>query len=126
MTPTLGVGVDAVEVPRFAAVLQRRPRLEARLFTDEERRDRGSPSARVRSLAARFAAKEATMKALGVGLGGCAFTEVEVTRVGTRPVLVLHGAAAARATALGVGQLLCSLTHTDSVAVAIVVAEEGR
>ena len=62
----IGVGIDAVDVDRFAVVVARRPRLVERLFTDRERSEAGGSAAR---LAARFAAKEAVMKVLGVGLG---------------------------------------------------------
>ena len=105
----VGVGVDAVDVPRFRRILERRP-----------------------GFAARFAAKEAVMKALGTGLGGFALTDVEVRRAGgtgpTRdaPSLVLHRAAAAVAERRGVGPLHLSLTHTTGVAIAFVVAERSR
>jgi hypothetical protein len=65
----LGLGIDSVDIPRFAEVLERRPALAERLFTVGERRYAASLANPVPSLAARFAAKEAVMKALGVGLG---------------------------------------------------------
>jgi holo-[acyl-carrier-protein] synthase len=118
-----GVGVDAVDLDRFRRVLARRPRLAQRLFTSEElayARRCGDPVPR---LATRFAAKEATMKALGVGLGAFAFADVEVVREGLEPPrLALRGAAAARADRSGVTGWRLSLTHTDRVAMAIVVA----
>ncbi len=119
-----GVGVDAVDLDRFRRVLTRRPRLAHRLFTPEElayARRSGDPVPR---LATRFAAKEATMKALGVGLGAVTFAEVEVVRDGLGPPqLALRGAAAARAHRSGVTGWRLSLTHTDRVAMAMVVAE---
>lgn len=125
----VGVGVDAVDVARFRRVLARRPGFAARFFTDTEQEDaRRSPDPS-ESLAARFAAKEAVMKALGTGLGGFALTDVEVRRsvaVGpTRnaPSVVLHGAAATLATERGARQVHLSLTHTRGVAIAFVVAE---
>lgn len=119
----IGIGIDTVEVPRFRRVIERTPSVVDRLFTDGERaygarfRD---PSAR---LAARFAAKEATMKALGVGLGAFAFHDVEVVKAPTgAPSLALRGRAAALASERGVSTLRLSITHTDLVAEAVVAA----
>jgi holo-[acyl-carrier protein] synthase len=119
-----GIGVDAVDVDRFRAVLGRRPGLARRLFTEAERayaesgRDPGS------RLAARFAAKEAVLKALGVGIGAADFKEVEVVRdPHGAPGLALAGRAAALATARGVRVWHVSLSHTRLVALASVVAE---
>ncbi|HEY1651324.1 MAG TPA: holo-ACP synthase [Acidimicrobiales bacterium] len=127
----VGVGVDAVSVERFRRLLERRPRFAARCFTDIEQSDASGSADRAQSLAARFAAKEAVMKALGTGIGGFALTDVEVRRTEGRdatrnaPFLVLHGTAAELAGAHGAGRFHLSLTHTDDVAIAFVVAEEG-
>jgi holo-[acyl-carrier protein] synthase len=128
----VGIGVDAVDVARFRRILERRPGFAARFFTDTEQADaRRSPDP-TESLAARFAAKEAVMKALGTGLGSFGLTDVEVRRAGgdgpTRhaPSLVLHGAAAAVAEGRGAGLFHLSLTHTTGVAIAFVVAERSR
>ena len=127
----VGIGVDAVDVARFRRVLDRRPNFAQRCFTDSERSDATGSADEVQSLAARFAAKEAVMKALGTGLGGFALTEVEVRRGSGRgasagaPSLVLHGAAAALAARRGAGRFHLSLTHTAEVAVASVVAERS-
>jgi holo-[acyl-carrier protein] synthase len=127
----LGVGVDAVDVARFRRVLHRRPRFAARCFTESERSDATGSADAAQSLAARFAAKEAVMKALGTGLGGFALTDVEVCRTAgpgaTRhaPYLRLHGTAAALAGTRGAGTFHLSLTHTDGVAIAFVVAEQA-
>ena len=120
----VGIGVDAVDLHRFRDTLVRRPRISTRLFTQSER-DYASravdPTAR---LATRFAAKEATMKALGVGLGAFAFVDVEVVRSGLdAPFLVLTGGAAELAARAGVVRWHLSLTHTDLVAMASVLAE---
>lgn len=117
----IGVGIDAVDVARFTIVLGRRPGFEERVFTDLERSTcRGVPG----RLAARFAAKEATMKALGVGLGAFGFHDVWVEREASgRPVLRVEGQAAVLAAAAGVRRWHLSLTHTDAVAEAVVVAE---
>ena len=85
---------------RFRRLLGRRPRFAARCFTESERSDATGSADAAQSLAARFAAKEAVMKALGSGLGSFALTDVEVRRTegegATRnaPFLVLHGGAA--------------------------------
>jgi holo-[acyl-carrier protein] synthase len=76
----VGIGVDVVDVVRFRGILARRPGFAARFFTDTEQADARRAPDPTESLAARFAAKEAVMKALGTGLGGFALTEVEVRR----------------------------------------------
>jgi holo-[acyl-carrier protein] synthase len=124
-----GVGVDAVDVARFRRILARRPGFAARFFTETEQADAGRSPDPTESLAARFAAKEAVMKALGTGLGSFALTDVEVQRStgpgATRnaPSVALHGSAATLAVQRGVGVLHLSLTHTSQVAIAFVVAE---
>jgi len=127
----VGIGVDAVDVARLRAVLDRRPGFAARFFTEAEQADSRRGPDPAESLAARFAAKEAVMKALRTGLGGFALTEIEVRRGAGRgatagaPSLVLHGAAAALAARCGAGRFHLSLTHTAEVAVAFVVAERS-
>ena len=118
-----GIGIDTVEIDRFRRLLDRRPSAADRLFTPDElaygRRQR-DPTAR---LAARFAAKEAVMKAMGVGLGAFSFHDVEVDAAPSgAPSLVLRGGAAALASRLGVEGWRLSLTHTDSTASAVAVA----
>jgi holo-[acyl-carrier protein] synthase len=104
-------------------VLARRPGLAERLFTPGERAYAARRVDPAPSLAARFAAKEAVMKALGVGLGAFRFTDVEVVRAGGGPpVLHVRGAAADLAAQQGVGKFLVSLTHTSSHAEAVVTA----
>jgi holo-[acyl-carrier protein] synthase len=126
-----GIGVDAVDVARFRRILARRPGFAARFFTEAEQADARRAPDPTESLAARFAAKEAVMKALHTGLGGFALTEVEVRRGTGRgasagvPLLMLHGAAAALARQCGAGRFHLSLTHTAEVAVAFVVAERS-
>ncbi|HEX3793130.1 MAG TPA: holo-ACP synthase [Acidimicrobiales bacterium] len=127
----VGIGVDAVDVERFRRLLARRPNFSERFFSATERADAGLAPDPTESLAARFAAKEAVMKALGSGLGSFALNEVEVRRTeGTdatrnNPYLVLHGAAAALADRQHAGPLHLSLSHTGSVAIAFVVAERA-
>jgi holo-[acyl-carrier protein] synthase len=123
MGGVLGVGVDAVEVDRLRRLLARRPGLAERLFTAGERSAVGARRDPVPGLAARFAAKEAVMKALGVGLGAFAFHDVEVVEGnGGAPGLQLGGAAARLAGDRAVAEWHLSLSHTASVAVAMVVA----
>lgn len=119
----MGIGIDSVDLPRFAEVLARRPTLAQRVFTDGERSFAGRLSNPVPSLAARFAAKEAVMKALGVGLGSIDWTDVEVVRSNSGPPqLSVTGRAAALAGEMGVSSWRLSITHTDTVASAVVAA----
>jgi holo-[acyl-carrier protein] synthase len=120
----IGVGIDAVDLDRFRAALSRRPQLARRLFTAGERAAVQGRADPVPGLAARFAAKEATMKALGTGIGGVRFSEVEVVGGDSGdPELRISGLAASRADALGVRSWHVSLTHTATVAAAVVVAD---
>jgi len=120
----IGIGVDVVEIERFRRSLARTPSMRTRLFTDEEL-DYVAPKADpVPSLAARFAAREAVMKSLGVGLGAFGFHDVWVTRAESgAPSLAFAGAAVELAAAAGVTRWHLSLTHSDLVAIAYVVAE---
>ena len=119
----VGIGTDLVDIDRFRRVMRRRPSVAARLFTEHELAYAGraaDPSAR---LAARFAAKEATLKSLGLGLGGMRMSEIEVVRAeGGQPGLLLHGDASTTASARGVARWLLTISHTDRIAQATVVA----
>jgi holo-[acyl-carrier protein] synthase len=122
----VGVGIDAVDLARFARVLDRRRHLADRIFTEGELAYARSASDPVPRLSTRFAAKEATMKCLGVGLGAFPFHDVEVVRTGLdAPRLVVQGRAARLALEAGVTGWHLSLTHTDQVAMAVVVASGG-
>jgi holo-[acyl-carrier protein] synthase len=128
VSAVLGAGVDLCEVDRMRRVLARTPGFAARVFTDDEQaycRARRDPAER---FAARFAAKEAVLKAMGVGLGACAFRDIEVVRAESgAPSLALHGAAAELAAARGIARWHVSLSHTSVVAEALVIAVgEGR
>jgi holo-[acyl-carrier protein] synthase len=124
VTGVLGVGIDAVEIDRFRAVLARRPAMAERLFSPAERLLVGERSDPVPGLAARFAAKEAVMKALSTGLGGVDFADIQVLREPSgAPVLTVGGRAFERARALGVRRWHVSLSHTASTATAVVVAD---
>lgn len=126
----IATGVDIAEIDRIdrALAASHGPRFRARVFTEGEQRyceSRGR--GRAQSYAARFAAKEATMKALGVGWGRhAAWHEIEVVRAkGEAPRLVLSGTAAATAKRVGIARLSLSLTHAANLALAFVVAEDG-
>ncbi len=120
------MGVDAVDVARFRVVLARRPALVPRLFTDGEQDYAARSSDPGLRLAARFAAKEAVLKALGSGIGAAALRDIEVERLPSgRPSVRLHRTAAALAGRRGVRRWHLSLSHTGTVAIATVVAEGG-
>jgi len=120
----VGVGIDAVDIDRLRAMLARRRHLAERLFTAGELSYAHKASDPVPRLATRFATKEAVMKALGLGLGAFGLHDVEVVRTGLdAPRLVLHGEAADLARVAGVVRWHLSLTHTDSLALAAVVAD---
>jgi holo-[acyl-carrier protein] synthase len=120
----VGVGVDLCEVDRMASTLVRTPGFAARVFTQAEREvcDRRRNAAEC--YAARFAAKEAALKALGRGVGACPMQDIEVIRTESgAPELALHGKAATLAADAGVTRWHLSLTHTTTTAAAIAVAE---
>ena len=112
------VGIDLLEIERLERALERRPRLADRLFTDQERVYAGARARPGQHLAARFCAKEAVAKALG--LEAWSFQDVEVTGGGA-PEVRLSGVVAARAAALGV-RVSVSLTHTKRDAAAVAIA----
>ncbi len=123
MTRPPGLGVDLIEVERIERALERRPSLRRRLFTDHELEACASRARPGRHLAARFAAKEAALKALGIG--GLRMREVEVAGgVDRPPRLDLHGSVAAEAARQGV-RLEVSLSHSRELATAIVIAERA-
>lgn len=119
-TGAIAVGIDVIEIERIRRVLDEfGQRLLDRVFTQaEQERYRRFPN----ELAGRFAVKEATSKVLGTGIRGIKWKEMETlsNRRG-KPVLVLHGTAAARAEMLGLDDFSVSITHSRSDAMAIVV-----
>ncbi|MGZ4703362.1 MAG: holo-ACP synthase [Acidimicrobiales bacterium] len=119
----IGIGNDLVDLDRFRVVLDRTPTIVQRVFTEAEQQyalQRNDPTER---FGGRFAAKEATMKALGVGLGEVAMRDIEVVRADSgAPSLVLHGTAAAVADERGVHRWMITISHTDHLAQAVVVA----
>ncbi len=120
----IGLGTDVVDLERFRTALERTPNLVPRLFTAGERALADSRRDPVPALAARFAAKEAVMKVLGVGLGAIDWHDVEVVREESgQPRLVVTGRAAALAEAAGVAGWHLSLSHSDLVAIAVAAAD---
>ena len=113
----VGIGVDLVDIGRFERTIERTPRLLERLFSPAER------ERPLRSLAARYAAKEALIKALG-GSDGLHWTEVEVaSEASGRPVFVLSGSTAAVVAERRITALHLSMSHDGGLATAYVVAE---
>jgi holo-[acyl-carrier protein] synthase len=115
----VGVGIDVADLGRFETALRRTPGLRDRLFTEAEK------GLSVRSLAARFAAKEALAKALGAP-GGLLWTDAEIRKAADgRPTLHVSGTVAEAARRLGVTGWHVSLSHDGGIATAIVIAEAG-
>jgi len=122
----LGTGVDIAEVSRIRESIERfGERFLRRIFTPGEIEYCERRAGRFESLAARFAAKEAAMKALGTGWSrGVRWRDIEVVRPkGQRPTLQFHGEAAAIAARLGANNVALSLTHTSEQALAHVILE---
>jgi holo-[acyl-carrier protein] synthase len=122
----VGTGIDIAEVPRIRHSIERfGGRFLNRIFTAGEQRYCDSKANRVERYAARFAAKEAAMKALGTGWNyGVRWQDCEVARKpGGRPTLVFHGKAGEFAAKLGVTNISLSLTHTEESAMAQVILE---
>ena len=113
----VGIGVDLVDIGRFERTLERTPRLLERLFTPGER------TLAPRSLAARYAAKEAFIKALG-GSDGVHWTEIDVTpEASGRPRFTLTGSTAAVVADRGITAVHLSMSHDAGLATAYVIAE---
>ncbi|MBM9467570.1 holo-ACP synthase [Nakamurella leprariae] len=118
----IGVGIDVVAVDRFAASLARTPSLVDRLFASDERVTRSGHPRSATSLAARFAAKEAVAKALGVPAGMQWHHCRVVSADSGRPSLVMTGTVLAAADAQGIQDWQLSLSHDAGIAAAMVVA----
>jgi holo-[acyl-carrier protein] synthase len=119
----LGIGIDLLEVDRLERALARRPRLAERLFSDHERDYAGARPRPARHLAARFCAKEAVAKALGVSVWS--FRDVEVFSSGGPPRVRLYGKLAERAHELDVAPVI-SLTHSRTTAAATALLRRVR
>jgi len=122
----VGSGIDIAEVPRIAEAIERHgQRFLKRVFTENEIAYCDSKANRIERYAARFAAKEAGMKAIGTGWNhGVRWRDVEVCRQpGGRPTLLFHGKAAEFAAKLGTKNVALSLSHTAEQAIAQVILE---
>ncbi len=116
------VGIDIIEIARIRRAVERYPdRFLTRIYTS---REIAYCRGRVPELAARFAAKEAVMKALGTGIRGISWRDIEVLpNPRGKPLIGLHGTAARRADEIGLHQIDVSLSHSRAYAIASVVAE---
>jgi holo-[acyl-carrier protein] synthase len=118
----LGIGVDVVEVDRVRRILERHPRFRDRVFTEEEVAYCEGKATPAECYAARWAAREACIKALG-GIQGARWRDIRVLRAASgAPRLALGGKARVRAEAVGAAEVLLSLGHERSVATAFCVA----
>lgn len=123
----VGTGIDIAEVERLRAAITRYgDRFLERIYTPDERRYCDSKANRIERYAARFAAKEAAMKALGTGWNhGVRWRDCEVVRPpGRRPTIVFHGKAGEFAAKLGVRNAALSISHTAEQAIAQVILED--
>ena len=121
----VSVGVDAIEIQRIRNARERfGERFLRRVYTE---REQSRYANRISELAARFAGKEAISKALGTGLKGVAWREMEILpNPRGKPLVYLHGRALERARYLGLRQFAISLTHTNTLAIAFVVASSDE
>lgn len=123
----IGIGIDAVSIERMrraTAATARGERFRDRVFTEAERRLCQARRDPAECYAARFAAKEAVMKALGAEGISMAWRDIEVVRAASgAPSIAVHGRIAARCAELGVRTIHVSLTHADPMALASVVLE---
>lgn len=124
----IGVGIDIIELSEVQATVLERPRMPGRVFTRSELAYCRGKARPVEHLAARFAAKEATFKALGTGwTGRVRWHDAEViATAGQQPELVVRGALAKRARLLGATEFRLSLTHSGNYAAALVVISARR
>lgn len=119
-----GVGVDLVDLHRFRRVLERTPGVIGRMFTADEQAYADAKRDPAERYAARFAAKEAVMKALHVGVFDVPLTDIEIVRddESGAPFVRLHGEAAALAASRGVDRWQLTMTHIDTAAEAVALA----
>lgn len=117
----VGLGVDMAEIERVERVLAKYPRFAERCFTEHEREYAFSYAKPERRLAARFAGKEAVMKAMGTGWRRIRWRDVEITG-GGKPTVRLTGTAQRRADMLGVTGFEITITHTDRDALVFAIA----
>ncbi len=120
----IGIGVDLVAIERIKKILERFPeRFQERIFTEQEKKSFHEQKKSAASLAARFAAKEAVLKAIGCGIGPAALKEVEIIfSKGRQPTVKLHGEAHRLARGKNINAVSVSLTHEPPFACAVAAA----
>jgi holo-[acyl-carrier protein] synthase len=119
----IGLGLDVVELDRFRRILTRTPTFTRRVFTADEVAYADARRDSTERYAVRFAAKEAVLKAMSIGLWSCPLSDIEVVRAESgAPSLTLHGRAGELADERQVTQWHLTLCHTDRIAVALAVA----
>ncbi len=119
-----GMGIDILEIKRIEKILERKSRFLERLFTQEERLYFESKRYRSETIAGTFAAKEAVSKALGTGIRGFNFCDLEVLRDGRgAPFVVCHGQAEVLRMSLGISKIHISISHSEHYAIAQAIAE---
>ena len=124
MDKVLGLGTDLVEVKRLREMLERRPNALERIFSAPEQEFANRHKDPTQRLAVRFAAKEAVMKALGVGFGAVGWKDIEIVRAESgEPSIQLKGRAAALSNKKGITNWHLTLSHTDEMAIAVALAE---
>jgi len=118
-----GIGVDIIEIERIKKAVEKSDRFVKRLFTENEIEYFKSKNMKAETIAGNFAAKEAIVKALGTGLRGFQWTDIEVLRdeLG-KPVVHLQGGAKTVATDRGITEIMLSISHCKEYAVANGVA----
>ena len=121
----IGLGLDLVEIRRIASVLERQGEafLDRILAPDESGRERVANHDGPAHIAGLFAAKEAVMKALGTGMAGASFREIAIRHHDSgQPRVELTGDTLAKATSMGIGGWLLSITHSRATAAAVAIA----
>jgi holo-[acyl-carrier protein] synthase len=118
-----GLGVDIIEVSRIRIAVEQNPRILKRLFTDNELADYRDRGGRAETLAGKFAAKEAVLKALGTGLRGFPWTDLEILpdELG-KPSCVFLRKAACKIDDLGISSVMISIAHNRTMATANALA----
>lgn len=121
----IGIGVDVVDIERMGRALSRTPGLRGRVFGDEDTKGLSSAT-ETASLAARFAAKEAVLKALGGQVPGFSWHDIQISRQSARPPeLVITGGTEKKMADLGIDSWHVSLSHDGGVAIAFVIGSRG-
>lgn len=119
-----GTGIDIIEINRIDAIVKRNPKFLDRVFTPGEIEYFNSRGQNPCHIAGTFAAKEAVLKALGLGLRGIKWTDIEIVRKSSgKPWVMLHGNAAVAAQRLQIWKMNISISHGKEYAVAQAVAE---